>query len=169
MHKILVFSDSHGKDGWMEKVLSEEKGFDAVFHLGDLEETEEDFRRMLDRVNPLAAYLQVRGNCDYAPTMPSLKTVEYYGVRFLLAHGHRYRVHESLELLATAARENECYYALFGHTHVPARETCLGVFLMNPGSISLPRQGDHRNSYGVLTVTEKKDVEFTIKYMDRVV
>ena len=39
---------------------------------------------------------------------------------------------------------------LFGHTHVPFRRVALGVELVNPGSVGLPWDGDHRASYALV-------------------
>ena len=39
---------------------------------------------------------------------------------------------------------------LFGHTHVPFRRVALGVELVNPGSVGLPWDGDHRAAYALI-------------------
>jgi predicted phosphodiesterase len=39
---------------------------------------------------------------------------------------------------------------LFGHTHVAFRRVALGVELVNPGSVGLPWDGDHRAAYALV-------------------
>jgi predicted phosphodiesterase len=39
---------------------------------------------------------------------------------------------------------------VFGHTHVPFRRVALGVELVNPGSVGLPWDGDHRAAYALI-------------------
>ena len=56
-----------------------------------------------------------------------------------LTHGHRERVsmlHSGL--VPARAREEGCSFAFFGHTHRMMAEREQGVFVCNPGSISLP-------------------------------
>ena len=51
-----------------------------------------------------------------------------------------------------AAREEGCSVALYGHTHVPDVSYCKDVLVMNPGSISRPRQASGRPTYGIVTI-----------------
>jgi predicted phosphodiesterase len=39
---------------------------------------------------------------------------------------------------------------LFGHTHLPFRRDASGIELVNPGSVGLPFDGDHRAAYALL-------------------
>ena len=68
---------------------------------------------------------------------------------------------------ASAAAGEGCRIALFGHTHQPLYEKAWnGVILINPGSISLPRQEDRRHGYGILTIEEDKAVLWEQKYLE---
>lgn len=39
---------------------------------------------------------------------------------------------------------------VFGHTHLPFRRRARGVELLNPGSVGMPFDGDHRAAYAVI-------------------
>ena len=39
---------------------------------------------------------------------------------------------------------------IFGHTHLPFRREARGIELVNPGSVGMPWDGDHRAAYAVL-------------------
>ena len=155
--KILVVSDTHGKHDRLFSVFRKEKDFDAVLHLGDLEGREDEIRRELDRVCPLAAFKWVPGNCDFSTDRTPYFVYEEprSGLRILLTHGHRYHVGSGTDLLLSAAKTENCDMAFFGHTHQPYLEEKDGVLLYNPGSISSPRGGNRQPSYGVLTIPEE--------------
>ncbi len=169
--RIFVVSDSHRLNAGLSTALWKEAGkFDYVIHLGDTEGAEREIRKEIDRIDPLIGFVSVRGNCDDDPSVPYFRTAEYGGIRLFLAHGHRYigRVPGGpFDALASAAHEEGCRAALFGHTHQPLfEEAWNGVILINPGSISLPRQEDRRHGYGILTITETQDLLWEQKYLE---
>lgn len=137
--RILVFADSHGRTvdmyGLIETVLP-----DAVIHLGDHYEDACDLRRSY----PSMPVYAVRGNNDYEPDAPLFSVIAPAGVRMYLTHGHRERASwsQSGNIPARAAEEG-CTVALYGHTHLRHDQVEGGVRVLNPGSISLPRDGEH--------------------------
>ena len=73
------------------------------------------------------------------------------GVRIYITHGHRERVGMlSSGIVSQRAYEEHCALAFFGHTHRMMLERENGVWVCNPGSISLPRGGPA--SYARLTI-----------------
>ena len=111
---------------------------DAVLHLGDHTDDADDIRRAF----PALTIYHVRGNNDFDMDVPLFAVVTVGGVRMYLTHGHRERVsmlHSGL--VPARAREEGCSFAFFGHTHRMMAEREQGVFVCNPGSISLPRGG----------------------------
>ena len=52
---------------------------------------------------------------------------------------------------------------MFGHIHAPIVARADGVTIVNPGSISLPRQSDGRPTYIVMNVEEGREPEYIIK------
>ena len=154
--KILVVSDTHGDSTRLLKVLEDNKDFDALIHLGD---GENDFSDA-EMVYPYKGMIYVGGNCDYGFHQGE-KAVSLGGIRIFCCHGHRYNVKSGVQLLAGVAKSNDCLFALYGHTHVPKIETFLGVQVMNPGSLTLPRDGSDR-SYGVIEISPTGEVEMKI-------
>ena len=146
--KILVLSDTHGRSRNARKVINREKPFDARFHLGDIEGGEEEIAALAG----VPTYM-VAGNCDTWSSLPQEAEVVLGGVRFMLTHGHRYWVSASLKELKTKARKNRCDVVLFGHTHRPVEDLSdPSLMVLNPGSLSFPRQADGKPTYMVLTV-----------------
>ena len=55
-----------------------------------------------------------------------------------------------------------CRAAFFGHTHIPLFAEAEGLYLLNPGSLSLP-VGGRKGSYAVATIT-KDSLDASILY-----
>lgn len=148
--KILVVSDTHGREENLEKVLKKTGRPDLVLHLGDSEGGEEFIKDMVGCPLHLVA-----GNCDFFCSYPKTKIVEAAGARIFMTHGHYYYVNMGTADLVRAAKENGCSIAMFGHTHKPfLDESDPEVTVLNPGSLSLPRQEGRRPSYGLVEVEE---------------
>lgn len=154
--KVLVFADSHGRILEVCDAIEREQP-DSVIHLGDYTEDVRTLRRMYACTTmPIYA---VRGNNDFDRDFPMFLVMSLGGVPMYLSHGHReHAAGLSCGMMADRARENQCRIAMFGHTHRLFLEQRGGVYVFNPGSISLPRGG--RRSYGRLTI---EDGEFTIE------
>lgn len=135
--EILVFSDSHSRILDMYGLI-ESQTPDAVIHLGDHYEDACDLRRSY----PAIPVYAVRGNNDFEPDAPLFLTIAPAGVRMYLTHGHREHVGwTSAGQVALHAAKQDCVLALYGHTHLRHDAIEMGVRVMNPGSISLPRGG----------------------------
>ena len=85
----------------------------------------------------------VRGNCDLGliPGAPEELILDYQNKRILLTHGHTLGVKHSYRGLVERAEQVAAVAVIFGHTHVQFAEQQEGIWLVNPGSISLPRGG----------------------------
>jgi putative phosphoesterase len=138
--RLLVLSDTHGNIPALEAVLDWAFGkggagtIDTAVFLGD---GLQDLHYVTRRFS--AEWIKVKGNNDYAPSVPEAAVFDFCGHRFFLCHGHRYNLYNGYNTLAAAARNAEAEAALFGHTHVPHLETAGGLLLINPGSIGRPR------------------------------
>ena len=132
--KILVFSDSHAALGFMRSCI-EVTSPDAVIHLGDYysdgQTIQEEF--------PHIPFHQVPGNCDmhrgWIPD-PETRLLELGGVRFLMTHGHRHGVKQTLIRLLADARASKVQAVLFGHTHMAVCQQEEGLWILNPGPAS---------------------------------
>lgn len=157
--KILVLSDSHGKNEGMWQAIRQEEPLDWILHLGDIEGCEQ-----LLQERAACAVEIVKGNVDFSSQNSLEKVLTIAGQSIFLCHGHRYGVEYSRKRLALEAKQKGCTIALYGHTHRPLQEEVEGVKVLNPGSISYPRQEDGRPSYLVMTLEEGKEPEMQIRY-----
>lgn len=146
--RIVVISDSHGRTGVIDKILSSQPDATHIFFLGDKVSDIEDFEYLY----PDKIFHIVCGNCDYASLIPAVGVELIDNVRILYTHGHIYNVKYGISRLRDAAIQNGCKIALFGHTHISKILYEDGVYLVNPGSCSSPREG--RASYAVIDITE---------------
>lgn len=162
--KVLVLSDSHGRDENVRKALEIEKPIDALIHLGDSQEEEEEFRLCVGQ-DEVELYM-VKGNCDYFADLPASRVISLEGHRILMAHGHGYYVNFGIRDLVADAKANNCEIAMYGHTHRPdIDESDSDVLVLNPGSISYPRQYGKEPSYMVLNLRKGKAVTCELKYL----
>lgn len=160
--KILLVSDTHGFHENLREAARREAPFERVLHMGDTEGWDPVIR---DIAGVPVDF--VSGNCDWASDLPSEKKVEVGGVHIFMTHGHEYYVTTGMEVLLEAAASSGCQVALFGHTHRPILLEHEGVLVANPGSISRPRQSDHKPSYGVLTIGEDGVADIEIKFLEK--
>lgn len=105
-------------------------------------------------------FVSVQGNNDPYHTFPELVVVPIQGYRALIVHGHRVGISNRLRQLAKLAKEHQCQFVFFGHSHVFADDTVDGIRIMNPGSIWRSRDGRER-SYGIFEIDEQQTISFT--------
>ena len=87
----------------------------------------------------------VRGNCEAEvdqmmlefPVMADYALIFFNNLRICATHGHIWNP-DNLPPL------QEGDILLFGHTHVPFRESRGGILCLNPGSVSIPKGGSYR-------------------------
>lgn len=156
--KLLIISDIHGSLYYTKKsleVFKEEKA-DYIVILGD--ELYHGPRNPLPQeYNPKEVALllnefadriiAVRGNCDSEvdemiidfPIMSTYSNILINGRRLFLTHGHIFNK-ENLPKLS------DFDVLIYGHTHIPLAEKVGNVYVVNPGSVSLPKE-NNPNSY----------------------
>ena len=135
--KILVLSDTHGDISAAKKIWASIDGLDLVLHLGD---HFGDARKLAASIR--TEVLGVTGNCDRKaePLLHRIVDTEFGPI--LMTHGHVEKVRVSFDNLIYKALENNCKAVLFGHTHVAMHEIIDGIHVVNPGSLTRPRDGD---------------------------
>lgn len=155
--RIAVLSDSHGNTGAVFKALKAQPTAKHVFFLGDcvadIESAKETF--------PDKTFHVVSGNCDYYSFVPSTALENLNGTLIFYSHGHPYYVKQSTVPFMQAAERRGAKIALFGHTHVPLIKYENGLYLVNPGSLSLSRGGGE--SYAVIDIEENGIMPFIVK------
>lgn len=144
MKRIAVFSDTHNMFSRLPLALERVGKVDQLFHLGDFAIDAERIAHELGDV----PFFSVKGNNDTGSVYPRVRIERVEDVWIMLVHGD---VYHTLYQLIDKARENRCSAVLFGHTHVPLLQADGELLVVNPGSMSLPRQGS-RPSCAVLEV-----------------
>lgn len=171
--KYLVVSDIHGSLSGAEAL---EESFqyhnaDAILSLGDIlyhgprNDLPEDYtpKKVIEIIKKYTEeIITVRGNCDgevdeMVLGFPILSTTNYFFLgkhKVCMSHGHVF----GPDHLPPLAKDD---IFLSGHTHIPtAYQNENDIYLLNPGSISLPKE-NHPRSYAVLDETS-----FTIYKLD---
>lgn len=158
--KILIISDTHGKHGNLSRVLEQESPIDLLIHLGDAEGYEEYIAKQAGC--PLEI---VAGNNDFFSDLPREKELEIGKYKVLITHGHYYYVNTGIEEIVRMAQGRDFDIVMYGHTHRPLIDIRKDIIVMNPGSLSYPRQEGRRPSYIVMETDQNGDAEFEIKYL----
>ena len=158
--KILIVSDTHGQNHTMYKVIEKESPFDMFIHCGDIEGEQDRLRRKLN-----CRFLVVAGNNDYDPDMDRVIVTDIGNYTALITHGHRYSLYSGYDPLYYLAAENHADFVFFGHTHVPVIHEEGPVTLINPGSLTYPRQHGRQSSYIVGKIEDGKKPEFEIRFI----
>lgn len=144
MKRIAVFSDTHNMFSRLPLALERVGKVDLLFHLGDFAIDAERIAHELGDV----PFFSVKGNNDAGSVYPRVRIERVEDVWIMLLHGDGYH---TLYQLIDKARETRCSAVLFGHTHVPLLLADGELLVINPGSMSLPRQGS-KPSCAVLEV-----------------
>ena len=139
-----VLSDTHGR--LPAQAYAALADCDHIIHAGDIGSP--DIIRELQTLAPVTAVL---GNNDYAEYGSSggrFAKVCLDGVNFLVAH-YPLDVRILATLSVVAAGEPIPDICIHGHTHVPrldfGRDVRPAQFIVNPGSVSRPRDGHQRS------------------------
>ncbi len=158
--KVLILSDTHGYNDTMYEVIDRETPFDMLIHCGDLEGAYDELRTKVNCTLHVVA-----GNNDYDPDMDRVKVFDIGKYKAVLTHGHRYRLYSDLSPLFYLAVENHADFVFFGHTHVPMIKEEGPVTLINPGSLTYPRQHGRKPSYIVGTIEDGSNPVFEVRYL----
>lgn len=153
----LIISDNHGNVSNIEKVINKVGNIEFLIHLGDFG-GKEDY---IQAISPCETYF-VSGNNEYFSDLSNEKIIEIKGYKILLTHGHNYSVNYGDEKLLKKAREEGINVVMHGHTHIPKINHYDSIWIINPGSIALPRQADYRPSYIIMDIDVKNNIHFTI-------
>ena len=158
--RILVVSDTHGDLRNLDDLLEQDERFDMLIHCGDICGDEDRVRQRIT-----FAFLGVAGNMDFSGRFPADRVIEAGNKKIFVAHGHRHGVRFDTDTLGEEAIAEGADIALYGHTHIPEIHEQDGIIVMNPGSLSYPRQEGRQPSYGVIEIGEDGSVHCEIKYL----
>lgn len=153
--KLLIASDIHGSAYWCGKLMEVMEEFqpDHLILLGDLlyhgprNDLPRDYapKQVIPMLSKYAdKIIAVRGNCEAEvdqmvlpfPCMADFSQLLMDGKILYLTHGHHHNP-DNLPPLQTGS------IFLSGHTHVKLDEVRNGIRCLNPGSVSIPKDGSH--------------------------
>lgn len=158
--KILIVSDTHGRHGNLDEVLEREGKVDLLIHLGDVEREEYYIESMADCPTHMVA-----GNNDYFSFLPHEKEVKIGKYKAFLTHGHNYYVSMDTSRLRRESLQRSVDIVMFGHTHKPYLDIKEDLIVLNPGSLSYPRQEGRKPSYIIMEMGHDGDAKFSLKYV----
>jgi len=144
--RIGVVSDSHGKAEFLRRAMKQMGPIELLIHAGDY------FRDALSVSREAGIkVIAVVGNCDWHQQGPNEEEIEIEGFKILVTHGHTYGVKSGNSRLAEKLRDGKYDLIIYGHSHVPEITRLPQGYLINPGSVSIPRGGSKR-SYGIVDI-----------------
>ena len=150
--RILIISDSHGSTENIDLLKKKEGKFDLILHCGD---GTGDFDYISDRLG--CRVNGVRGNCDIFSGEFAVQNLNIEGKLIHIEHGNKLPCLDDREILNYAV--NSRYdVILYGHTHEQKLLNGNGRWVINPGSISRPRDG--APSYVVMKTDGNGGFEF---------
>lgn len=158
--KVLIISDTHGKKSGIDEIWEKAGKVDLLIHLGDIEGGEIYLDALFDCPKHI-----VRGNNDYFADLPAEKEIQIGPYKALITHGHGYRVSLGTQWLAAEGRARGVDMVMFGHTHRPYLAQEDGIIVLNPGSVSYPRQEGRRPAYMILEIGEKGELSFQQEFL----
>lgn len=155
---LLAFGDSHRNSAalaLMVQIILRDRP-EIFVHTGD---NYSDFQ-YLKKQTKVKGY-GVWGNCDLGIIFgaPEELVLEYKDKKILLTHGHTLGVKYSFRGLLDRARALAVDVVIFGHSHVQSAQREEGIWLINPGSIPLPRGGSQPGYAELRVVTGEIQVD----------
>lgn len=157
--KVLIVSDTHGNDRNFYEVLKRVGKIDFLIHAGDTSGSEEEIAASVD-----CGCKIVLGNNDFTRRLNYEEEFDLEGHHILLTHGHRESVYYGTDRLLYKAAERGAEVVIYGHTHVPNVEydEDLGIWAVNPGSLTYPRQDDRKPTFVIMETDSKGELHFTV-------
>lgn len=151
----MIASDLHGSALYTRQLLEayRQSGAEQLILLGDLlyhgprNDLPRDYapKQVIPMLSDYRnSIIAVRGNCEAEvdqmvlpfPCMAEFSQLLLEGKTFYLTHGHHHNP-DNLPPLPEGS------VFLFGHTHVKMDEVRSGIRCLNPGSVSIPKDGSH--------------------------
>lgn len=159
--KILVVSDTHGQNHNLEAVLKKSGPLDMLIHLGDVGGSADYIRA----ISPCPLYM-VAGNNDFFSDLQNELEISIGSYQVLLTHGHYYGVYRGPEHLFEEAVRRGFDIVMYGHVHRPVLEQRGHITVLNPGSLSYPRQDNRKPSYLLMDLDSEGKAHYTVNYLE---
>ena len=161
--RAVIVSDTHGRLGDLQEAIERSAPIDWLLHLGDVLGQEDDIALLAGS----ARVAMVAGNNDFFSGLKRELELEIGGVRIWMTHGHQYGIYQGTDRIKGLGLARQVDVVMFGHTHCPLLDIDEenGITLLNPGSVSYPRQPGRQGTYIVMDILPGKKVNYEIKYL----
>lgn len=147
--KLGIISDTHRDHYYLNKALEKLEKADYIFHLGD---NIADAVYLEERLK--GKVYKVKGNCDYSYDTPLEIFENIDDIKIFASHGHKYYVKYGYDNILERGKELGADIILYGHSHISSIRYEEGIWLINPGSPSMPR--DSFNSIAMININGKE-------------
>ena len=158
--KVLIVSDTHRNEDNLIMVLEREKNLDLLIHCGDVEGAEYEIEHYAG-----CKTIFVAGNNDFFSRLSKEVETQIDELHVWVTHGHNYYVNANPEYIKKEARARKMDVVMYGHTHRPVVEQTKDLIVINPGSLTYPRQEGRRPSYAVLETENSVIKRLEIVYL----
>ena len=158
--RVLLVSDTHGSHRNLDAVLERVGKIDALIHMGDVENGE----HYIEAVAACETYM-VAGNNDFFSFLPKEREFTLGKYNIFITHGHNYYVSMGTARLKEEARLRKADIVMYGHTHKPDLEFDEDIIVINPGSLSYPRQEGRRANYVMMEIDKNGEAHFELEYV----
>lgn len=159
--RVLIVSDTHGKRYNLDRALQEAGEIDMFVHMGDVEGDEVYIDAILECEKHI-----VGGNNDFFSRLPREEEFVIGGKKVFITHGHQYYVSLDPVTITEEGRARNVDIVMFGHTHKPYFNQSDGITVLNPGSLSYPRQEGRKGSYMIMDIEEGQEPVFEQRFLD---
>jgi len=132
--KILIVSDSHGHNEYLDDLIRDNKDVDLFLHAGDAEVP----------AYTIYPFRVVKGNCDYIYDMEKEFIIPTPFGNLLLRHKG--------DATEKYLKDHEVKIYVYGHTHIKTCKKKNNICYINPGSLVFPR--DDVGSYVIIKNNE---------------
>lgn len=160
--RVLIVSDSHRHNENLLAVLEKTGPYDMLVHCGDVEGSEYTISEAAG-----CPAVMVQGNNDFFSRIPREQDVMIGRYKVWVTHGHHYNIAMNTETIKQEAIGREVDIVMCGHSHRPVIDIGKEVTLINPGSISYPRQENRKPSYVIMELDREGEAHYTLNYVDR--
>ena len=158
--RILIVSDTHRINRNYLELMERLHPLDLIIHCGDVEGSEYTLKEAAP-----CPVMMIAGNNDFFSQLPRELNFNIGKYKVWVTHGHNYFVYSGLQTIKEAARSRGVDIVCFGHTHQPIVVQEEGLILVNPGSISYPRQSNHKPSYVLMDLDREGEAHFSVAYL----
>lgn len=158
--KVFIVSDTHGKHGNLDRALEQVGKIDVFIHLGDVG----DGLGYLDAIIDCEKYI-IGGNNDFFAPVPRELEFMIRDKKVFITHGHKYVPGLDVKGVVEVGRSRGVDIVMFGHTHMPFLEVLSDITVLNPGSISLPRQRGREASFMLMEIKGSGEIEYNTYYL----